>query len=60
VDERAHSSDHQDHQHRQLVELERRIDVQIADRHPAEVALDERGGWLRTGHRLPDPKCQQE
>src|SRR2546423_856015 len=42
VDQHSHAGDDQDHHHRQLIELECGVDVEITDGHPLEVALDER------------------
>ena len=52
VDQRSDTGDDEHHHHRQLIELERSIDLQVAGRHPAEVRLDER---RFRGARRPSP-----
>ena len=55
VDQRADARDDEHHHHRQLIELERGVDREIADRHPREVPLDERRVHLATAaHREED------
>ena len=54
MDQSTDSSDDQNHHHRQLIELDRGIDLQVADRHPAEIPLNERRFRIRGHHRLPD------
>src|SRR5205823_2944985 len=39
MDQCADTGDDEYHHHRQLIELDRGIDLQVASRHPAEVAL---------------------
>ena len=62
VDQHSHAGDDQDHHHRQLIELECGVDVEITDGHPLEVALDERGMSLGASalHREEDDGGERE
>ena len=60
VDQRTDAGDDQNHHHRQLVELERGLDLEIAGRHPAEIPLDERRLGVPRHHRLPDRDRKDE
>jgi len=60
VNQRSDAGDDEDHHHRQLIELESRVYLQVANRHPAEVALDEGSFHVRSRHRLPDSESKKE
>ena len=52
MDQHADAGDDERHHHRELIELERGVDLEIADRHPREVPLDERRGASRPAPRM--------
>ena len=51
MNQRADAGDDQHHHHRERVELQRGINVQIADRHPREQRADERHVHVHAAHR---------
>ena len=58
--QRADSGDHEHHHHRQLVELEGSVDLEIAHRHPREIGLDERRRRSGSEHLAENRDGEQE
>ncbi len=60
MDQEPDARDDQGEQHRELVQLERRVHPQAADRHPLPVALDHRPVQLGAEHAHEVDHRQQE
>src|SRR5581483_973285 len=63
MDEETDARHDEGHHHRELIELEGRVDLHVTDGHPGEVALHERRGHVaaaRVVHGQPDRGAEQE